>query len=280
MAHTSPTVLRRRIARELRQLRERADLSLDQARAHIDVSKSTMSRIERAETSIVAANVEKLLRLYGVQDRDVESLVELAKLARKRGWWQRFSDVLPDWFDTYVGLEVEASHISEYEPQLVPGILQVEEYTRALVLAEHPNDTGEQVDKRVQLRMNRQRRETPPAMWLILDEAALVRPVGSAKVMRRQLERVLEATWEPHNDIQVLPFNAGEHASMGSTFTILRFPDPRDTPVVYLENQVGGLYLEDEKEITRYTELFEHLKVSAADIRNSRDILSNAIACL
>ncbi len=255
-------------------------MSVDQARQHIGVSRSTMGRIERAEVGVMPGNVEALLRLYSVAEDDIRMLVELAKLARKRGWWQRYADVLPDWFDTYVGLEADASHISEYESALIPGILQIEEYARALVQAEHPNDTEQEVSRRVELRMKRQQRETPPAIWLVLDEAALVRPVGSRDIMRAQLKRALEAAEQPGHDIQVLPLDAGEHGSIGNAFTILSFADPRDTPVVYLENHVGGLYLEEPQEIKRYAELFEHLKATAASIRRSRDILSKAIAQL
>jgi transcriptional regulator with XRE-family HTH domain len=277
MARNSPTVLRRRIARELRRLREESDLSIDDARNHVGVSRSTMGRIERAETSVMPANVEKLLRLYGVEDPDVEPLVELAKLARKRGWWQRYSDVLPDWFEVYVGLEEEAISVQQYQSQLFPGLLQTEDYARVVVKAEHPRATTEEVERRVELRMQRQRRDMLPEMWLVLDEACLRRVVGSRDIMRAQLKKVAEAAAKPGTDIQILPFDAGEHGSMGQNFTILQFADPRDTPVVYLENQVGSLYLEEDHEVQRYAELFEHIKATAAGIRRSDEMIAQAI---
>lgn len=270
-------MLRRRIASELRRLRTDAGLTVDQARQHIGVARSTMGRIERAEVAVSVGNVQALLALYGVAPDDAARLVELAKLARKRGWWQRYGDVLPDWFSVYVGLESEASHISEYEPQLVPGILQTEDYARALVEAEHHSDTEQEKARRVELRMQRQQREEPPAMWLVLDEAALCRPVGGRDVMRAQLKRVLEASHQPGNTVQVLPFEVGEHASMGTPMTILSFADPRDTPVVYIENHTGGLYLDEAPEVERYADLFEHLQAAAASIRRSREILTDAI---
>lgn len=276
-ARTSPTVLRRRIARELRRLREQSGLPIDDAREHIGVSRSTMGRIERAETSVMPANVEKLLRLYGVEDPDVEPLVDLAKMARKRGWWQRYSDVLPDWFEVYVGLEEEARSLSKYESQLVPGLLQTENYARVVIKAEHPNATAEEIERRVDLRMQRQQRDILPALWLVLDEACLRRVVGGRDVMRAQLKRLAEATTRPGHDIQVLPFEAGEHGSMGQNFTILRFADPRDMPVVYLENQVGSLYLEEDHEVRRYAELFEHIKATAEGMRRSDEMIAQAI---
>lgn len=273
-------MLRRRIAKELRRLRTEAGVTPEQVLERIGVARSTLSRIERAEVATSVGNVESLLHLYGVGPEDIAALVELAKAARKRGWWQRFGDVLPDWFQAYIGLEADASHISEYEPALIPGILQTEQYARALIRAEHPNDSDEDVQQRIELRMRRQQRESPPTMWLIIDEAAVVRPVGGDATMQAQLERVLEASRRPGIDVQVLEFGAGEHASMGDSFTILTFADPRDTPVVYLENPVGGLYLEEPEEIDEFTAKFEHLRATAAGPRRSRDILTDAIAGL
>jgi transcriptional regulator with XRE-family HTH domain len=276
MSWTSPTVLRRRIASELRRLRAESGMSVDQVREEIGVSRSTMGRIERAEVSVVPANVEKLLRLYGVDDADVRKLGELAKAARKRGWWQRYSDVLPDWFQVYVGLEAEANLISKYESQLIPGILQTEDYARAVMRAERPYASAEEIERRVKLRMQRQQRDAP-AMWLVLDEAALRRPVGGRDVMRAQLKRLAEVAEVPGNDVQIVEFDIGEHGSMGQSFTILRFADPRDAPMVYLENQVGSLYLEEGPEVDQYSELFEHIKAAAAGIRRSNELILEAI---
>jgi hypothetical protein len=248
-------------------------MSADEARQMIGVSRSTLGRMERAETTIMPAVVEKMLRLYGVEEEDIEPLVELAKQARKRGWWQRYNDVLPDWFEVYVGLEAEASLISEYDPALIPGILQTEDYARTVIKAEHPNETSKEIERRAELRMQRQQREQMPKLWMIVDEAVLRRTVGSRDIMRQQLQHVLQVAEQPGNDIQVLPFDAGEHGSMGVAFSILSFPDPRDAPMVYLENQVSSLYLEEDHEVQRYREVFEHLKATATSIRKSDEMI-------
>ncbi|GAA4207281.1 helix-turn-helix domain-containing protein [Actinocatenispora rupis] len=274
---TSPTVKRRRIASELRRLRAGTGMSAEEAGRRVGLSKSAISRIENAESTGQVATVAALMRLYGVADEDVEQIEVIARQARTRGWWQRWNDVLPAWFDTYVGLESEASHISEYEPQLVPGLLQTADYARSVIRAEHPDDTVEEVERRVELRLQRQHADDPPKLWIVLDEAVLHRIVGSREIMRAQLKRVLDTAQRPGNDIQVLSFEAGEHGSMGSAFFILRFPDPRDTPCVYLENRAGSLYLEEVDEVQQYTTLFDHLRATALGVRRSEEMISEAI---
>lgn len=280
MARSSPTVKRRRIAAELRRLRAETGMSAEEAGRAVGLSKSAISRIEKAESSGQVATVAALMRLYGVAEADIEPLLLIAGQARKRGWWQRYNDVLPEWFDTYIGLESEASHISEYEPQLVPGILQTADYARAVIKAEHPNSDPKEIDKRVELRLERQVRENPLTLWVVLDEAVLQRIVGSRGVMRTQLEKLRDAAELPGNDIQVLTFEAGEHGSMGSAFFILTFPDAGDTPCVYLETRAGSLYLEEVDEVRRYTTLFDHLRATAAGTRSSGDLISEVIRTL
>lgn len=246
----------------------------------IGISKSTLGRIEKAEHAISTGNVGALLRLYGVAEDDIARLVELAKQARRRGWWAPYTDVLPDWFEVYVGLESDACRIAKYEPQLVPGLLQTADYARAVIGAGRPEATPAEVDRRVELRMARQARDVPLSLWVVLDETILRRVVGSPKVMRAQLERILEASEEPDNDIQVVPFSAGEHAGMGSGFTILSFPDPRDHSVVYIETRAGGLLLEEDLEVEPYPRLFDHLKAAASSVRTSREMISQTIHSL
>lgn len=277
MARTSPTVKRRRIAAELRRLRSETGMSAEEVGRVVGLSKSAISRIEKAESAPQVPTVAALMRLYGVAEVDIQPLLEIAGQARKRGWWQRYNDILPVWFDTYVGLESEASHISEYEPQLVPGILQTADYARAVIKAEHPNADTTEIEKRVELRLERQHRESPLDLWVVLDEAVLHRVVGSRDIMRSQLKRVLEAAERPGNDIQVLSFEAGEHGSMGSAFFILTFPDPGDVPCVYLETRAGSLYLEEVEEVRQYTTLFDHLRATAVGVRRSSEMISEAI---
>lgn len=277
MARTSPTVKRRRIAAELRRLRRDTGMTAEEAAHEVGVSKSAVSRIEKAESTPQVGTAERFFRTYGVAEEDIPPLLDIVRQARKRGWWQRWNDVLPEWFDTYIGLESEASHVAGYEPQLIPGILQTSDYARAVIRAGHPNATETEVEKRVDLRMQRQNRDTPLAAWLVVDEACLRRVVRNPDVMRAQLKRLLDASEEPHNDIQVLPFAAGEHGSIGSPFSILSFPDDRDAPCVYLETQAGSLYLEDAAEIDRYQTVLRHLQATAAGIRQSREMISAAI---
>lgn len=274
---TSPTVKRRRIAAELRRLRAASGMSAEEAGKAVGLSKSAISRIENAESTGQVATIAALMRLYGVAEADIEPIAEIARQARKRGWWQRWNDVLPDWFDTYVGLESEASHISEYEVQLVPGLLQTADYARAVIKAEHPDATSEEIERRVELRLHRQDMDDPPKLWIVLDEAVLHRLVGSRQIMRAQLKRVLDVSAQPGNDIQVLPFDVGEHGSMGSSFCILRFPDAHDAPCAYLETRAGSLYLEEVDEVQRYAELFDHLRATALGVRRSEEMISAAI---
>lgn len=252
-------------------------MSAEEAGRAVGLSKSAISRIENAESAGQVTAVAALMRLYGVAEADVDAISEIARQARKRGWWQRWNDVLPDWFDTYVGLESEASHISEYEPQLVPGLLQTADYARSVIRAEHPDATAEEIERRVELRLLRQHRDDPPKLWIVLDEAVLHRIVGSRDIMRAQLKGVLDAAQRPGNDIQVLSFEAGEHGSMGSAFFILRFPDAGDAPCVYLETRAGSLYLEEVEEVQQYTTLFDHLRATAVGVRRSAEMISAAV---
>ncbi|WP_246281893.1 DUF5753 domain-containing protein [Fodinicola acaciae] len=193
----------------------------------------------------------------------------------------KYSDVLPDWFEVYVGLEAATSEINKYEPALVPGLLQTPDYTRAIIRAEHPNITPAEVNRRTELRMQRQQHDDePPKLWVVLDEAVIRRPVAGRAIMKAQLEHLIEAASLPGNEIQILGFAGGEHGSMGSSFSILRFPDPQDTGVVYLEMRAGSLYLEELHEIEQYTTLFNHLRASALGLRESLAMMKEAAKAL
>ncbi len=201
--------------------------------------------------------------------------MQVAREARKRGWWQSYGDVLPEWFEVYVGLEAEAAEIKTYQPQLVPGLLQTGDYARAIIRAEHPDAPDEEVERRVELRLRRQRAENAPKLWVVLDEAGLRRSVGGTAVMRAQLDRLIKAAASPGITVQVLPFSAGEHGSMGSAFSILTFPEPTDPGVVYVETRAGSLYLEGQ-EVREYTGVFNHLVATAANQRDSVAMLKAA----
>ncbi|MGC4854211.1 helix-turn-helix domain-containing protein [Micromonospora sp. DT4] len=272
----SPTVRRRRLAAALRRLREQTGMTADQAAKEIGISKSALSRIENAQVSVLPPVARGLLELYGVEGEEVDALAQVARDARKRGWWQAYDDVLPDWFEVYVGLEAEASEIRAFQPQLIPGLLQTADYARAVIQAEHPDAPNEEVDRRVELRMRRQASDNPPKLWVVLDEAALRRPIGGAEAFKAQLRRLIDDAGRPGNTVQILTFGAGEYGSMSSAFSVLAFPEPADPGVVYIETRAGSLYLEGQQ-VREYSRTFDHLVATAASARESRDLIQGVI---
>src|SRR5689334_14272372 len=279
MSRPSPTVRRRRIAAELKRLREERGLTLDHAARELGVARSTMSRIENAQVSVRPGDVRTLLELYGLEPDDVAALVQVARDARQRGWWQAYSDVLPGWFEVYVGLEQAASEISTFETSLVPGLLQTADYARAVIQAELPDASPNEVDRRTELRMKRQNNESRPDLWVVLDEAVIRRVVGGPPTMRAQLERLVEMAEAPGVTLQIIPFSAGAHASMISSFSILTFPELADPPVVYLESRTGGLYVEGSG-AHAYVRIFRTLQADAISPKASVEMIREAASSL
>src|SRR6202020_1217862 len=224
-----PTVLRMLLGAQLRRLREAASITRDDAGYHIRASGSKISRLELGRVSFKERDVTDLLELYGVSDQtEREKLVQLTREANATPWYQKFQDVVPDWFHVFVGLEEAAQLIRIYEVQFVPGLLQTEEYARAVVTQGAPGLEPEEVDRRVALRLGRQKllhRDNPPRLWAIVDEAALRRPMGGRDVLAAQIERLMDAVGEPNITLQVMPFKYGGHAAEGGAFTIMRFPE-------------------------------------------------------
>jgi transcriptional regulator with XRE-family HTH domain len=276
----SPTIRRRRIARELRQLRDRAGMTLDVAARQLDMSKSNLSRIENAQIAVKPRDVRAALALYGVTGDDAEALIEISRGAQQRGWWQNYSDVLPDWFEFYVGLEAEAASLRTYEAESVPGLLQTEDYARAITQL----TSGEAVERKVAARMQRQtvlRRDPPVELSAVLNEAVLLRPIGGVQVMSQQLNHLADLSELPNVRLQILPFAAGGHPAMTTPYVILGFADAADDPVVYLDNLTNGQALEEPEHVRGYTLVHEKLcgmaldaNASTARIRQaSRDFL-------
>ncbi|WP_091302198.1 helix-turn-helix domain-containing protein [Micromonospora halophytica] len=255
----SPTVRRRRIARELRQLRERAGMTLDVAARQLDMSKSNLSRIENAQIGIKPRDVRAALALYEVTGADAEALIEIARGAQQRGWWQTYSDVLPEWFEFYVGLEAEAARLRTYEAEAVPGLLQTEAYAREV----YRRTAGEEgLERKVAARLRRQevlRRENPVELSVVLNEAVLLRPVGGPAVMAEQLAHMARVAQSPNVTIHVLPFSAGGHPAMSAPYVILNFADAADASVVYLDNLTLGLALEEAAHVCGYSLVHEEL---------------------
>ncbi|MFG1951545.1 helix-turn-helix domain-containing protein [Micromonospora sp. NPDC048830] len=272
----SPTVRRRRIARELRQLRERAGMTLDVAARQLDMSKSNLSRIETAQIGIKPRDVRAALALYQVTGADAEALIEIARGAQQRGWWQNYSDVLPEWFEFYVGLEAEAASLRTYEAEAVPGLLQTEAYARAIYRV----TAGEEgVERKVAARLHRQNvlhRENPVELSVVLNEAVLLRPVGTPAGMAEQLAHIGQVARLPNVTVQVLPFSAGGHPAMTTPYVILSFPDAADASVVYLDNLTMGLALEGADHVRGYSLLHEELCAMALSPADSLARLEEA----
>jgi transcriptional regulator with XRE-family HTH domain len=259
----SPTVRRRRLASELRRLREAAQLTIDEVGEKLECSASKISRIETGHVGVTPRDVRDMLELYAIDDDQREALVQLAREARKKGWWHAYNEVFTG---SFVGLESDASALHTHQALLVPGLLQTEDYMRAVIRAIRPDQGEEEVERRVTARVTRQKLLTdtqPPEYWAILDEAVLHRIVGGPAIMRAQLLRLIELTDLPHVTLQVVPFAAGAHAGMENPFLILGFPEPADPDVVYVENTTTGSYLEEPSDVYRYTLMFDHLRASA-----------------
>jgi len=273
-----PTVLRILLGAQLRRLREAAGVSREDAGYHIRASGSKISRMELGRVSFKERDVTDLLEYYGVRDpAQVESLIQLTRDANAQPWWQRYQDVVPDWFQVYVGLEEAAQLIRVYEMQFVPGLLQTEEYARAVVAQGAPGLEPEEVDRRVALRMGRQKlfnKDNAPRLWAIVDEAALRRPMGGRDVLAAQIERLMDAVGEPNITLQIMPFRYGGHAAEGGAFTIMRFPEADLPDIVYMEYLTGALYLDKPDEVERYAAVMERLSVAGTSPDRTREILA------
>lgn len=254
----------RRLRKELLRLREEAGISMEEIASRLDWSKAKISRIETGRTRVTPSDVRLLLDEYGVTDeRQRQMLMDLARAARRRGWWHSYPDII---HSPYISFEAEASGLRMYHTQLVTGLLQTTDYMRALLTAVRPALPQAEIDRRIEARRARQQRfleQESPHLWAILDETVLRRPVGGREVMLAQLKRLQEAAQLPHVTLQILPYSAGSHAAMGVAFVILDFEGPMSA--VYLEHLTGELYLEDDADISRYTLTFDYLRAKASD---------------
>lgn len=259
----SPTIRRRRLGAELRRLRDAAGVTIDGVADRLECSASKVSRIETGHSMATVRDVRDMLDIYGVDGAERDELIQIAREARQKGWWHPYSTVLTG---AYVGMEAAAGSIRAYEQQVMPGLLQTEEYARAMIRSARPDITADEVEQRVRVRLGRQSllsQDDPIDLWVVLDEAVVSRPVGGDAVMRTQLERLVEAADLPNVTLQILPFEAGGHAGMDGTFTILDFPEPGDPDVVYAENATGGLFLEKSEELQKYAFIFDHIRAAA-----------------
>lgn len=272
-----PTALRMILGGYLRRLRESQGITREQAGWEIRSSESKISRMELGRVSFKLRDVEDLLRLYGITEREeVERLLALVHEANQPGWWHRYGDALPDWFSAYLDLEGAAAMIRSYEVQFVPGLLQTRDYARSVLMLGFGHTPLQEIDDRVNVRLSRQRILTkgdPPTLWSVMDEAALHRPFGGREIMRAQIEALIEACEMPNVKIQIIPFSRGAHSGAGGPFTWLRFSAPELKDVIYLEHLTSGLYLDRDDELDAYSAAMEHLCVQAAKPHESPAIL-------
>lgn len=259
-----PTALRMMLGSHLRELRERAGVSRTDAGWAIRASESKISRLELGKVGFKERDVADLLSLYGVQDaRERDRLLELAREANDPGWWHRYGDVTPEWFDAYLGLEATAELIRTYEIQFVPGLLQTADYARAVARLDPSGTRSESdIERVVALRTRRQRaldREPPLRLWAVIEESVLHRPIGGIDVLRDQLDALREAITRPNVTVQIIPLESSGHAATGAAFSLLRFPQ-RDLPdIVYLEHLTSALYLDKRDDVEAYTQALELL---------------------
>ncbi|MFF8953775.1 helix-turn-helix domain-containing protein [Streptomyces sp. NPDC014940] len=272
----NPTVRRRRLGQELRRLRELKGMTAEEVAERLLVSQSKISRLENGRRSISQRDVRDLCGVYEVEDqRVVDSLMEMARDSRQQGWWHTFGDIP---YSVYIGLETDAESLRVYEPQLVTGLLQTPAYAEALVQGALPETSTAEIEKRVRVRMRRQERITADVnalrLWVVLDEAALRRVVGSRLVMREQLEHLIEMSQLPHVTVQVLPFEVGAHPGLNGQYAILEFTDAADSSVVYLEGVTSDLYLEKAPDVQKYAVMYEHLRAQSLNVEQSRQLIA------
>ena len=277
----SPSVRRRRLGAQLRQLREQAGYTLQQAADRLDWARAKVGRVETSELKTVKpSDLDAMLTLYGIEDEQArEAMHQLARDAKEKGWWWKYRDVfgaeaLPDF-------EAEASLIRTYQVATVPGLLQTPEYAEGVFRGGRltaPENIRRQVDARMERREILTRFDDPPRLWAIIDEAALRRPIGGAEVMRRQCDYLLRVGQLPNIDIQVLPFSIGAHAALGSPITILEFPDPMDRPIVYTDSVGAGLFEEDPEEVANSVALFADVQAAALTTVQSAEFIETIMS--
>jgi transcriptional regulator with XRE-family HTH domain len=254
-------------------------MSRDEVAEKMGCSAPTITRIEAALVGARIADVTMLLEIYEVPAHTREVLLQLARDARKRGWWDKLSDTIPEYFQSYVGLEEDASSISGYETEYVPGLFQTEEYGRAVIGAEPIRPPEEDLAQSLSIRMKRQELLTsanPPEIWMVLNEAVIRREVGGKEAMRRQLRHLLELSRQNTINIQVLAFDTGVHPAMNGGFRVMKFPQPSDPDVVYVEYWRGSIYLEAPNDVDAYNRLFDHLRATALGPDETRRLIEQA----
>jgi len=285
------TVLRMLLGAQLRRLREAVGIPAEKAGYEIRASRSKISRMETGRVGLKVRDVEDLLTLYGVLDEQQRAkIITLARRSREPEWWAKYNDILPDWFETYLGLESAAASIRSFEMQFVPGLFQTEDYARTIIRADHPEEDDTEITRRVELRMARQailkRPVNPPALEVALRESVLRCPVGGTEIMAAQLDRLAGAAGLPNVSMRVVPFSAGFHLGMlTGGFTLLRFPlngsgTETEPDTVYSDSFTGAIYLDKPGELARYSRAFAEIWETSLDEDSSRAFIGRAAEAL
>ncbi|MFJ7329317.1 helix-turn-helix domain-containing protein [Streptomyces cyaneofuscatus] len=278
-SHPRPTVRRRRLGAELKRLREKAGVSMEDAAERIGGDKPKISRQENGRQGVSKLEIEALLALYGVSDDRLRTaLTTLAREGRRKGWWAQYGDILTAGFQEWLSIESDAARILAFQPMLVPGLLQTVEYATEVIRCAEKGATQEKRDSYIEVRKVRQEifaRDNPPQYVCLLDEAVLRREVGGPAVMAAQLARILEVNNPPKLTIQVVPFGQGWHAGVHGPFNIYNYPDPMDLDVVNLDYLDGALYLEEDDSVKRYQLAFDELRATALTTRQSMELVSS-----
>jgi transcriptional regulator with XRE-family HTH domain len=266
---------------QLRRLRERSGMSRADAGYVIRASESKVSRVELGRVAFKERDVADLLTTYGVTDpAERETFLDMVRQANEPGWWRRFGDVMPGWFQDYVGLEESASRIQTYELQFVPGLLQIEPYARAIATRGRPEYAPPDAERRIALRMQRQKiliGASPPRLWAVIDESVLHRPIGGRRVLREQLEHLLESAKLPNVTLQIVPYHLSGYAAEGP-FTVLRFAESELPDIIYVEHLGGALYLDNLQDMELYSRAHDRLMVDAETPDRSRQLLQKVLS--
>ncbi|MGW5969326.1 helix-turn-helix domain-containing protein [Streptomyces sp. NPDC055186] len=274
---SAPTVGQVVLGRRLLDLRESAGLKREEAARVLRVAPATIRRMETAEVALKIPYLQLLLKAYGVSEEETDAFVRLAEDANRPGWWQRFHEILPGWFSMYVSLEGAATLIRSYEPHFVPGLLQTEDYARAVLRSGAIGQTSpEDIEGHVALRMQRQEllaRDDAPRLWVVMDETVLRRPVGGPEVMRAQIDRLLDATRMSNVTLQVAPFAGGPHPGTYGPFVLFRFGMPELPDMVYSEYLTGAVYLDARAEVATHLEVMDRMAAQAATAHRTKVIL-------
>lgn len=277
----SATARRMMLGARLRRLREDRGISRAQAGYTIRASESKMSRLELGKVSFKERDIADLLMYYGVTDpAEREAVMSMVREANRPGWWRAFEDVLPDWFQDYIGLEQAAKRIRTYETHFVPGLMQTEDYSRTVIASALPPPSRSEIERAVALRETRKQLLTQPNaphVWAVVEESALRRPVGTGQMRRTQLEHLLKLAEQPHITIQVLPLARHVHAASGGAFTMLRFSEPDLPDVVYVEYLLSALYLDRLDHVSRYAEVMDRICAESLTPEESADFIAQML---